>query len=356
MSRFTDKTLRDNDRTLLNLNRSEVEKVLPEYFGEDFPNVIQLLEAYYEYLDKNDNFAEKIRDLYLNRDATQVPEELLPFLEDELLLGQAYFGGFLNKREAIKFSNLLYRSKGTKYSVEQFFRGFFGVDPQVIYPKENIFKVGPVINYELDSDNSAGGQIKEEASIIGAESNKFLTDDKLYQVMSVLIRVGIPVKDWIDTYKLFVHPAGVYLGSELLLEYVNTNTLATIQDEVGDPITATTVKEYEATGAFEAYQQSTLLNWVSATHDDGIVRQTTDQSMAYLSDVSLEDSSASLQTIGDLLTINSYTFDKDSDAPDLSQDSDGTIVFKETFDKHRYVTLFDSANTADSAHYPFPHV
>jgi len=356
MSRFTDKTLRDNDRTLLNLNRSEVEKVLPEYFGEDFPNVIQLLEAYYEYLDKNENFAEKIRDLYLNRDATQVPEELLPFLEDELLLGQAYFGGFLNKREAIKFSNLLYRSKGTKYSVQQFFRGFFGVDPQVIYPKENIFRVGPVINYELDSDNAAGGQIKEEASELGAESNKFLTDDKLYQVMSILVRVGIPVKDWIDTYKLFVHPAGVYLGSQLLLEYVNTNTLTSIQDEVGDPITSTTVKEYEAATTFGADQDITLLNWRSMERDDGIVRQTADQTMEYLSDISLADSAVGLQSIGDLLSPNSYTFDHDSTAPDLSQDSNGSIIFRETFDLGRYDTLFDSANTADSAHYPFEHV
>ena len=90
----------------------------------------------------------------------------MPYLEDELLRVQAYFGGFINKREAIKRSNLLYRSKGTKYSIEQFFRAFFGVDPQVVYPKENIFRIGPSIDYDQSGINNAGEQIKEEVASI----------------------------------------------------------------------------------------------------------------------------------------------------------------------------------------------
>lgn len=236
MSIGKDKTLVDNGRTLLNLTRSEIGNVLPEYVSEEFPNLITLFEQYYKWMDSDVNPNGSLRRLYSSRDATQVPDGLLQYIEDELLLGQAYFGGFLNKREAIKYSNLLYRSKGTKYSIEQFFRAFFGVDPQVIYPKENVFLVGPVIDREQAPKNTNGEQIKTEGSRLGPESRRFITDDKLYQTLAILIRVGISVRDWIDVYKLFVHPAGMYLGSELLIEIFNEVGFRTIQEDEGDLI------------------------------------------------------------------------------------------------------------------------
>jgi len=222
MSKSYDKSIQDNNRNEINLHRSDVKKLLPSYFQEDFPKLIRLLESYYEW-SKEQGFDDQIHRLYEKRDITVVSDSLLEFLEDELLLGNAYFGGFLNKREAIKFSNLLYRSKGTKYSIEQFFRGFFGVDPVVIYPKENIFKVGPEIDYDLNATNNSGEQVKKDASKLGPESFKFITDDKLYQTLAILIRVSIPIDKWIDTYKLFAHPAGFYIGSEVLIEVYNEN-------------------------------------------------------------------------------------------------------------------------------------
>ena len=356
MSQYTDKTLKDNNRRLLNLNRSEIEKVLPEYFTEDFPDLIQLFEAYYEYLDTNENFGNKIHDLNRNRDATQVSDDLLQYLEDELLLGQAYFGGFLNKREAVKFSNLLYRSKGTKYSIEQFFRGFFGVDPQVIYPKENVFTVGPAIDYDLNGTNNGGEQVKIEASQIGPESQRFITDDKLYQTLSVLIRVGIPVKDWIDVYKLFVHPAGFYLGSELLIEAVNTNILTTIQDAVGDPIEEGVAQFVDAQITPEAFAEVTFLNYTSIDHNE-MQRQRIDQTFDDVGDYIIDSAQAGYADQYELLSASSPTMD-DSDGMVMSMDSDGGfIALKPTFDQHRYDTLFDSAgNSADSAHYPLEHI
>lgn len=222
MAHTYDKTIQDNKRNEINLHRADVKKLLPAYFQEDFPKLIKLLELYYEW-SKEQGFDDQLHRINEKRDITIVSDSLLEFLEDELLLGNAYFGGFLNKREAIKFSNLLYRSKGTKYSIEQFFRGFFGVDPVVIYPKENIFKVGPEIDRDLNPTNDAGEQIKANASRLGPESFKFITDDKLYQVLSILIKVSIPIDKWIDTYKLFAHPAGFYIGSEVLIEVYNEN-------------------------------------------------------------------------------------------------------------------------------------
>ena len=241
-----DKTLRDNNRRDLNLQRSEVTTVLPEYFIEEYSNIISLLEAYYEWMEQNGNPDVKIRDLYRSRDLTQVDTELLQYIEDEILLGQAYFGGFINKREASKFSNVLYRSKGTRYSIQQFFRAFFGSDPDVVYPKEQIFKVGPSVDYSLDSSNNAGQQIVSNASKIGAESQRFLTDDKLYQVLSILIKSDIPIDTWRETYKLFVHPAGMYLGGQVQIASTNDAGIDTLMPEIARTVSTAVVTTGEA--------------------------------------------------------------------------------------------------------------
>jgi len=349
---YNDKTTLDNDRTDVSLFKSEVSSVLPEYMAEEYPNLKTLFDAYYNWMDSSDNPTGRIKRLFSSRDAVQVPNNLLQYLEDELLLGQAYFGGFVNKREAIKFSNTLYRSKGTKYSVEQFFRGFFGEDPTIIYPKKDIFKVGPGIDYGLDSINTGGEQIKEPASIIGPESSKFLTDDKLYQVMSILIRIGLPLKDWVDTYKLFVHPAGVYLGAELLLELVNDTSFPQ-QAEIGDPIEELVVDLSEAAFSLEGDYNETLLLLDS---DAGIRRFKTDQEFRDVGNITIQEAMAD-RSMYDITGLAGTTFDDSASADTLSltmdQDSDGTIItIQSTMDEHKFSTIFDVDNAADSSNYP----
>lgn len=355
MTDYKDKTLIDNYRTLLNFRKSEIENVLPEFYSEEYPNLITLFEKYYDWLNSEGNPGYDINQLYNSRDATQVPSKLLPNLEDELLLGQAYFGGFLNKREAIKRSNLLYRSKGTKYSIEQFFRAFYGVDPQIVYPKNNIFKVGPVIDYSLADSNSTGQQIKEEASKIGPESRKFITDDKLYQVLSILIRVGIPVKDWVDVYKLFVHPAGVYLGSEILIEVVNmshdgiVNTVGLynnggvniIQEDEGELIPEFISSISVGLMDIQADTNITLLS--AGDTNTPIFRQDVNSLYSAYNGTTITQT-GEYATIFELLSPNSITFD-DSAGIKFSQDSASTrgAIVTERFSDHRFDTQFDSA-------------
>lgn len=375
MSILRDKTYSDNKRTLLNFHRAEIDKVLPEYVIEEYPNLKTLFSKYYEWLDSADNFGGQIQQLYSSRDATQVPSKLLQFLEDELLLGQAYFGGFQNKREAIKFSNQLYRSKGTKYSVQQFFRGFFGIDPVIEYPKNNIFLVGPQIDYDLDSVNNIGQQIKQAASNLGPESRRYITDDKLYQVLSILIKSSLPFNEWKDVYKLFVHPAGVYLAGETLIEMTNVawNNVAHnpelanngginyIMDEIGDSLGQLLVVEGANVYQPEAFAEITLIN-----KEDGSVgmrRQRTDQTFHDVGSQSI-DSLGTGYTLDELLSPNSVTFDDSdsrtfnvTDAVQFSQHDDSSNVLGiSTFDRHEFSTLFDSSNIADSAHWPFPHI
>jgi len=194
MSNNKDITLKDYNRRELSFPRYEVKEILPEFFRTEYPKLITLLDQYYEFENSAESPSRLVDELFLNRDITQTDLSLLSFIEDELLLGQSFFEGFQDKRAASKYSNVLFRSKGTKYSIQQFFRTFFGEDPDIIYTKEQVFNVG---------------------DHIGVESQKFITDDKLYQKHAILIKIGIGANTWRDAYKLFVHPAGTFLGSEI---------------------------------------------------------------------------------------------------------------------------------------------
>lgn len=194
----SDKTIKN--RRYINLRPNQVEGILPEYFSTNYPQFISLLEKYYEFQDQSDS-TELLKHLFATRDINETDILLLKYIEDELLLGEAYFEGFgetdAELRAAANFSNVLFRSKGTKFAIEWFFRSFYGVDAEVVYPKENIFKVG------------------NNGSTIGVSSQHYLTNDKLYQTYALLIKSEIPISKWEDVFKLFAHPAGMYLGGEV---------------------------------------------------------------------------------------------------------------------------------------------
>lgn len=198
---MTDKTLRDIGRRNIDFQRDLVKEVLPEFYAADYPKLVSFLETYYNNLDSDGNFSRKIHDLFATRDIQQTDQNNLTYIEDELLLGQNYLEGWLNPRQAALLSNNFYRSKGTKYSIERFFRAFYGQDPVVEYGKNYVFNVGQ--------------------DIIGPNSGKYIINDKVYQFWGILIKVGLPASEWLELYKLFAHPAGMYIGSEVQLVSVN---------------------------------------------------------------------------------------------------------------------------------------
>tara|TARA_Y100001937_G_scaffold85664_1_gene115862 strand:+ start:610 stop:1632 length:1023 start_codon:yes stop_codon:yes gene_type:complete len=236
-----DKTLRDiNRRPVSVLDKKQISGVLPEYFQTEYPKFGRFLEAYYDYMDGDTSPAKLIDELFLSRDITQVDIDLLSFIEDELLLGQQFFEGFKNKREAADYSSTLYKSKGTKYSIEQFFRVFFNSFVDVEYTKENIFIVGNVHDLKKEKENHNAGitpyapEITVSASRIGPDEQRFLTDDKLYQKYALLIKSTLPIDTWRDIYKLFVHPAGMYVAGEVQIVGVAEKDYLAMPDGIAD--------------------------------------------------------------------------------------------------------------------------
>lgn len=319
-----DYTLRDNFRRNYTFtDYHKVDQVLPDHFKAEYPKLIKLLEYYNQFEDSDQSPARLVHDVITARDITATDLALLSLIEDELLLGQSYFEGFSNKRAAAKYSNTLYRSKGTLYSIQQFFRTFFNFTPEVRYTKEDRFIVG---------DNE---------SRIGPESQKYITDDKLYQVFAILIKADVPVTQWRDAYKLFVHPAGMYFGGEVLLEGIGSLSLATMPDFTrvsvspivqGEATLATPFAVTDLTGEVDSDGRGTY----------GKLRIDLPGAVAEIQNLTLAEIDRHYDSIRELIGTSSPTFDEDSAGADYRVprfSSDRTIF--DTMDEVNY-TYYDS--------------
>lgn len=192
-----DQTVREFGRIDTNVRKSLVDEVLPEHFRNEYPKLITFLDAYYEHLDSADNFGGIVQELQTIRDIEDTKLEYLNNLFAELALGISQ-SQFTVPREAIRNFGNFFRVKGTQYSVHGFFRAFFNEEIELIHPRDNLFIVGE--------------------STIGQEEAKRLQDGALNQFLSVLIRSAIPLVQWEELYRNFVHPSGFFLGAEVVIE------------------------------------------------------------------------------------------------------------------------------------------
>jgi hypothetical protein len=199
---MTDKTLSDIGRRELDFTGNLIAETLPEWFREDNPKLITLLEKYYEDLDADGNFGNQLKTIPTLRDIPQTAKANLTLIEDELLLGQNYIEGALDQRTAAGLSNNFYRSKGTKFGIERFFKMFFGETPEIVYGKDLVFKVG---------------------NEIGPETGLRITDPTIYQFWGILIRSGVASNEWLELYKLFAHPGGMFVGAEVQIATANAD-------------------------------------------------------------------------------------------------------------------------------------
>ena len=144
-----DKTLTDQYRLPLKLEKYPISEELPAYFETVYPKFVEFIKSYYKSYDADNSPAKFLNELQHNRDMADVTPHLLRFIGEELFLGKNYTEGFTDKQSAIQISNFLYRSKGTPFSIEQFFKIFFGFDVDIRYGRNEIFTVGDPLQEKL---------------------------------------------------------------------------------------------------------------------------------------------------------------------------------------------------------------
>ena len=171
------------------------------------------------------------------------------------------------------------------------------------YTKKNIFTVGE--------------------SNIGVQSERFLHDDKLYQKYALLVKAELPLTKWKEAYKLFVHPAGMYLGSELQIVssgLLNDNYAPDASPPlsldpllIGEPLVGiTAIAAGEVTGLVymrdgkPATGQNTTLYRIDPTLEP----QT-------FGDKTIEELDREFDTTQEFYGVTSPTFDEDADGADF---------------------------------------
>ncbi len=278
----------DYNRTNLNLRSYSIKEVLPQYYAGAYPNLITFLEGYYDYMD-SDGTIDALQDLYTLYDLEATDLKYIENIFASIADGanSTYFG---EPREVLRNFANFYRVKGTKYSAEGFFRAFYGLDVEIEYPKNNLFIVGE--------------------SQIGTESLRFIQNSALYQIFSVLIKSSIPLNTWKNLYKKFVHPAGFFLGGQVVLEIPSTNS------QVG--VMPLSIEEPPPPLFVEGIANFTIPNGLVETlgilPDDGdsdtvVERIDLKATVGDYKDMPADVFAASYGKIDDAMNINSPTFD-----------------------------------------------
>jgi len=114
-----------------------VSSQLPEYVRNDFPTFVAFVEAYYKFVEQDQNSQEIIQNLLLYSDIDSTSNAFVKyflknyaqFLSEDLLA---------DKKLTIKKIKDLYESKGSTLSFKLFFRLFFNEEIRVNFPYENV--------------------------------------------------------------------------------------------------------------------------------------------------------------------------------------------------------------------------
>ena len=274
-----------------NFLRRKVRESLPEHFTQDYPKLVTFLEKYYEYLDSDgaSSFNHKLKRIYYSRDTQEVSSDLLVYLIQEIAAGNTG-GNFIDPNFYAQRIHELHRTKGSRFSIEEFFRAFFQVHPEVVYPKQDIFTIG---------HDSAGPLSK-----IGAESNKFIRNNGLYQVFSILVKSPISQVTWLELYKKFVHPAGFYIAGEVVtdVEAIGTFTAPlAIEDSAN--------RKVISSASMTAQVPFTQLTALFDSADGTTFRARLDEKVSEYQSLTATQLQGFYRNVDEIITAKSFTFD-----------------------------------------------
>ena len=315
----------DTNRRDIPFFNSKVKDVLPEYAQAEFPNLITFLEKYYDFLDSEDAkaFDRLIHDIFLLKDASQTELKYLDFLLAEIGNGLTAATFFKQPRLMARLLGLFYQSKGTLVSAEGFFRGFFNQEALIEFPKKQTMTIN-------DKDNNF------LSHKIGAESQKFIQNDKRFQVFSILVKTGLSVSDYENLYKKFVHPAGFYFEGEVLLEDPATITptaLGTNPLESADELTI------EGGGASISMLAIDEPMTATLSIADSTARVTLNDAISNYSALTTTQLDDTYDNIKQIVSPNSFTFDDSADS--IGPDTTLTI---ETMDAAMFTRYTSDSN------------
>lgn len=145
-----------------------IKDQLPAHIVENNPLFSAFLEAYYDWLDQQDDSTGLSLGVHNLRDIDKTIDGFVDFLIKEIL-NVEHPQVAVDKRLFLKHLQDLFSSKGTEKSFRLFFRMFYDTDIEVIYPSENILRASDGIwteDFIITADRVSGDISNLPSSII----------------------------------------------------------------------------------------------------------------------------------------------------------------------------------------------
>jgi len=211
-----------------------VAPLVPEQIRQNIentssPNLIQLLQDYYTYLNESGQPSFALNTIQEAKDLDSVDNNYLNLIQTEIAVS---IPRVLTTDRVTLYKNLIryYSMRGSEESISLFFKILYDDEVTVSYPK-NLMLIPSSGNwdqtYQTPVYNSSGVLTGYTQ---GAYTNNLgflsdtikLQDSYYYQKFSYVINTGNNISVWNDTFKKLVHPAGfIYFGQILILLYPN---------------------------------------------------------------------------------------------------------------------------------------
>lgn len=333
-----------NIKTLLDYNRNDVTTyggqvtpVIPEHFSEQYPELVKFLEAYYEYLDSDGQFGNRINEIFSIKDIDQADAEITNLLFRERV-PDVDPNIFPSPGFSYKLLPSFYKAKGTSFSVDGFFRYFYQSNIEKRLPRHDMFIIGE--------------------SEIGAQSQKYIQDSYFYQIYSILLKTDIPASAYSEFYKNFLHPAGYAAFYQNSFEEIASLTFSAVTD-----IIELDLGQFSASNTVETTASVDFGGIGSVTHTDSSLDRRfyankafnfyNEYEKAYYekSDGILADSPYNSQyvSIADLLDPNSPRWSSDVDSSELAFNMSDSNTARGDFSDSADSGTFDTVS-------PFPGI
>jgi len=127
---------------------------LPKFISEDpaYGNFVLFLQAYYEWLEQQNNVLDVTKSILTNIDVDTTSEQFLQYFVNDFM---SYFPQNIlaDKRKVIKIAKELYQSKGTPASYAFLFRILYGTDVELFNTKDAVLRASDGIWYVPKSLN-----------------------------------------------------------------------------------------------------------------------------------------------------------------------------------------------------------
>lgn len=187
-------------------NISHIKQLFPEFYQEEYPALVEFIEAYYQFL-ATETQTGKVLGL---RDLDSTMDLFADQLRKELALAMPN-NSVLDARELLRNAKAFYSSKGTNASYRFLFRALFGAEIEIFYPNSVILRASDG-RWEQDTELQVTFVLGDATDIVG--KNVYIetgSEDTVVFVNRIRFIEGTTYSVFIDRNYTGVIPVGAEL-------------------------------------------------------------------------------------------------------------------------------------------------